>query len=173
MSNINSQTSSEDLFKHKEATFPHLNTNNYATWSKNCKHLFQESVSGPMMLLASAFSSNVTRRTVDIHEDPLTLEAALSGPNGNKWKEAVGSEYMSLLENGAFEAPKNKDISSQDNPLLPDPESENTKCPIKIPFDANLIGYRREVHGFLGLPTSDPEGHVGLLGPWPAGPGLS
>ena len=39
--NIDSQTSSEDLFKHKEATFPHLNTSNYATWSKNCKHLLQ------------------------------------------------------------------------------------------------------------------------------------
>ena len=30
----------EDFFKHKEATFPHLNSN-YSTWSKNCKHLLQ------------------------------------------------------------------------------------------------------------------------------------
>ena len=30
-----------DLFKHKEATFPRLNSNNYSTWSKNCKHLLQ------------------------------------------------------------------------------------------------------------------------------------
>ena len=31
--------SAEDLFKHKEATFPRLNSN-YSTWS-NCKHLLQ------------------------------------------------------------------------------------------------------------------------------------
>ena len=31
----------EDPFKHKEATFPCLNSNNYSTWSKNCKHLLQ------------------------------------------------------------------------------------------------------------------------------------
>ena len=46
------------------------------------------------MLLASAFFSRraTTPRTIDIHGDPLTLEAALSGTNGNKWKEAVKAE---------------------------------------------------------------------------------
>ena len=29
----------EDLFKHKEATFPHFHSSNYSTWSKNCKNL--------------------------------------------------------------------------------------------------------------------------------------
>ena len=36
-----SQTSVEDLYKHKEATFPRPNINNYFPWSKNCKHLLQ------------------------------------------------------------------------------------------------------------------------------------
>ena len=96
------------------------------------------------MLLASGFFSNFTvtgakTQTVDIHGDPLTLEAALYGPNGNEWRKAVKSEYMSLLENGTFEAFKNKDIPSQDNSLLPD--SKDIQCPIKIPSDANLIGW--------------------------------
>ena len=89
------------------------------------------------MLLASAFfstgrlrSTATTQKTTDIHGDPLTLETALSGANGDKWKEAVKAEYMSLLENGTFEAFR--------GPFLPG--SKDTKNPIKIPFDANLIG---------------------------------
>ena len=35
------QTSVEDLFKHKEATIPRLNSTNNVTLSKTCKHLLQ------------------------------------------------------------------------------------------------------------------------------------
>ena len=92
------------------------------------------------MFLASAFFLNsraTTLKTIDIHGDPLTLEDALSGANSNKWKEAAKAEYVSLLDIGTFEAFRSKD-PAQNNPLLPD--SKDTENPIKIPFDANLIG---------------------------------
>jgi hypothetical protein len=84
-----------------------------------------------------------TKRSTDAHGDPLTLDAALSGPNGRLWKEAIRAEFMSLLENGTFEAFNKDDITDNHdpNPLLPDTGSivDQTR-PISIPFVSTPIG---------------------------------
>jgi hypothetical protein len=77
-----------------------------------------------------------SKRSMDAHGDPLTPDVALNGPNGTLWKEAMEAEFMSLLENGTFEAFK----GDGDNPLYPDADGVNQKVPISIPFSAKPIG---------------------------------
>ena len=108
-------------------------------------HIANQKEQRSQSLLAFSLLSNSTihwqkdTRTIDAHGDPLNPEAALTGPNGNHWKNAMKSEYASLLENGTFEAFSSH---SADNPLLPESKSHDLACknPIKIPYDSNLIG---------------------------------
>ena len=49
-----SQTSVEDLFKHKDATFPCLSANNYSTWSKIANIYSRQSMSGQFLAVMNS-----------------------------------------------------------------------------------------------------------------------
>jgi len=77
--------------------------------------------------------------------DPTTYDEAMAGPQAEHWKEAMKSEYRSLLENGTFQAFEVSEsietrTISMSLPETNDIYSAGEQIPIAIPYGIKPIG---------------------------------
>ena len=101
-----------------------------------------ERIGGEMIDSSTCFLSALEALSIQEEEsDPTTYEEAMASLQAEHWKEAMKSEYRSLLENGTFQA-FGASTESISMPLLEADEiySAGQQIPIIIPYGMKPIG---------------------------------